>query len=264
MPTLQLKYGVIAPEDVQVEAAPRLTTRVCDLRDCKKYKNLSKCTRCRTAMYCSKECQKADWPQHKAYCKMVEKFPPQKDLETGGEPPLQRHLRLWSARFNGSLVCAAIVALELNKHPENFDKFGLVVTLHPRPHKEAGARFQLVSAVVTPMAELVAKYILILGSQSQGPEHGPNLMKLHKQHRDELKARTGGMEDYATMVIMATNAGEHPLPGGLQTEMRFKPLGIHMKLVRSAQLTDPTLDWYTSLKIQVDRDMPNQAIVGKN
>jgi hypothetical protein len=33
-------------------------------------------------------------------------------------------------------------------------------------------------------------------------------------------------------------------------------------MVRSAQLTDPTLDWYTSLEIQVDRDLPNQAIVG--
>ncbi|KAF7334540.1 hypothetical protein MVEN_02283800 [Mycena venus] len=254
-----LKYGVIAAEGIQEEDLPNeLTTRVCDVRECKNYKGLSKCNRCRTAMYCSKECQKADWPHHKPYCTMVKNFPPEKDPQTGGEPPLQRHLRLWTARFNGSLVCAAIVALDLNNHPENIDDFGIVVTLHPRPHKEAGARFQFISAVVTPMAEMVVKFIMALG----GAEHGKTLLKMHQQHRDELKARTNGMEDYATMIVIATNTGEHALPGGLATEIRFKPLGIHKNFVRSAQLNDQSLDWYSNLKIQVNRDIPNQALVG--
>ncbi|KAJ6511186.1 hypothetical protein C8R45DRAFT_1207878 [Mycena sanguinolenta] len=257
------KHGVIAAEGDSADIVPNAwTTRVCDLPDCKNYKNLSKCNRCKTARYCSKECQKADWPHHKAYCNMVKDFPPEKDPQTGGEPPLQRHLRLWTSRFNGSLVCATIVALDLHRHPDNIDNFGLVVTLHPRPHKEAGSRFKLISAVVTPMEEVMTKFILLLGSQSQGLEHGVNLMKLHKQHRDELKARTKGMEDYATMIVVATNTGDNALPGGLQTEIRFKPIGIHKKLVGSAQLTDPTLDWHSSLMRQVEKDTPNQRIVG--
>jgi hypothetical protein len=157
----------------------------------------------------------ADWVRHKAYCKMVKDFPPATD-ESGGEPPLQRHLRLWTARFNGSLVCATIVALKLNKHPENIDNFGLVVTLHPRPHHEAGSRFQLISAVVTPMAEMMAVYMASLEAQA----HAVDLLKLHKQHRDELKARTRGMEDYATVIVVAKNLGEHALPGGNSTETR--------------------------------------------
>ncbi|KAJ7874463.1 hypothetical protein B0H13DRAFT_2057635 [Mycena leptocephala] len=254
-----LKYGVIAADGTPAEdvAPKKWTTRTCDLHDCKNFENLNKCARCKTAMYCSKECQKADWVRHKAYCKMVKDFPPATD-ESGGEPPLQRHLRLWTARFNGSLVCATIVALKLNKHPENIDNFGLVVTLHPRPHHEAGSRFQLISAVVTPMAEMMAVYMASLEAQA----HAVDLLKLHKQHRDELKARTRGMEDYATVIVVAKNLGEHALSGGLSTETRFKPIGVHKQIVRSAQLTDPTLDWYTSLKIQVDRDIPNQAIVG--
>lgn len=31
-------------------------------------KALLRCTRCRCAMYCSKECQKADWKAHKILC----------------------------------------------------------------------------------------------------------------------------------------------------------------------------------------------------
>jgi hypothetical protein len=32
---------------------------------------LLKCSRCKLRAYCSRECQAADWPTHKAPCKMV-------------------------------------------------------------------------------------------------------------------------------------------------------------------------------------------------
>ncbi|KAJ6602811.1 hypothetical protein DFH09DRAFT_1125577 [Mycena vulgaris] len=262
MPELVFKYGVIAGEGTGAEdrTPNQWTTRMCDLRDCKNHENLNKCARCKTAMYCSRECQRADWGHHKPACKLATDFPAPVDPETGGEPALQRHLRLWTARFNGSLVCATIVALELHKHPANIDAFGLVVTLTPRPHAEAGARFDLFSAKVRPMAEIE----VLMGFQRTQARSGgtsPHVMELHRQHRAALKARTGGVEDYATMVVIAQNRGPHALPGGLSTEIRFKPIGVHRQMVRSAQLTDPTLNWYSSLEIQVQRDIPNQAIV---
>ncbi|KAJ7741182.1 hypothetical protein DFH07DRAFT_1064039 [Mycena maculata] len=261
-PRIEFKAGVIAAEGTTADefGSNKLTTRTCDLRDCKNYEKLNKCARCRTAMYCSRECQKADWAHHKAFCQLVRDFPPPTDPDTGGESPLQRHLRLWTARFNGSLVCATIVALQLNKRPQNIDEFGLVVTLQPRPHAEAGARFNLVSAVVAPMTEIEA--ISRLGRQSRGPEHGPTTMQLHQQHRDAMKKRSGGQEDYAAVVVIAQNLGPHALSGGMSTVIRFKPIQVHRKMVRSAQLTDPTLAWYQSLEMQVERDIPNQEIVG--
>ncbi|KAJ7086799.1 hypothetical protein B0H15DRAFT_950311 [Mycena belliarum] len=274
-----LRYGVIAGEGTGAENTmpQQWTTRMCDLRDCENHTNLKECARCKTAMYCSKECQKADWAHHKPMCKLGSDFPPATDPETGGEPALQRHLRLWTARFNGSLVCATIVALELNKHPENIDKWGLLINLQPRPHNEAGSRFALVSAVVTPMPQL-ADLMSLQSLQAQGPNTGPGVMELHKQHRDALKKRSAGQEDYATVIVVARNAGPHTLPGGMSMEIRrvaflldlscmttsyhrFKPIQVHRKLVRSAQLNDSTLDWHLSLKTQVEHDMPNQTIV---
>jgi hypothetical protein len=47
------------------------TTLKC--RNCGGTKNLMKCTSCSSAAYCSKNCQTADWPIHKMFCKMFSK-----------------------------------------------------------------------------------------------------------------------------------------------------------------------------------------------
>ncbi|KAK7018412.1 hypothetical protein R3P38DRAFT_2982630 [Favolaschia claudopus] len=254
---LKTKYQIIAPVGAEKVDPLSGTTQICDLAECENWQNLRKCMRCKSAMYCSSECQKTDWPHHKAYCTMVKNFPPNTDPDTGGEPALQRHMRLFSARFTGSLVCATIVALELNAHPENIDDFGIIVLLRPRPHKEAGARFKLHAASVVPMQDMTDIYLKHPGIDRAQIEE---IFRLHRQHRDELKAKSGGTEDYATMLLIAQNDGDHAVPGGTEFEMRFKPIAIHRKLVESPALVDPTLDWYISLKIQINRNMPNQSL----
>ncbi|KAJ6570504.1 hypothetical protein DFH09DRAFT_1080070 [Mycena vulgaris] len=131
--------------------------------------------------------------------------------------------------------------------------FGLVILLH---HAEAGSRFDFHTAVVMPMAK-IAEVMALQKSQGRGPNIGPDTMELHKQHRDELKERSGGrcLGD----VVMVENIGV--LPGGLAMEIRFKPIAIHRRMIRSAQLNNPTLDWYLTLEFQVKRDRPNQSIV---
>ncbi|KAJ6620497.1 hypothetical protein B0H10DRAFT_2021813 [Mycena sp. CBHHK59/15] len=264
MPQLVFKPGVITHEGGQISedrAANTWTTRTCDFADCENYEKLNKCARCKTAMYCSKTCQKSDWPNHKVMCRLATQFPPP---AVGGdlEPALRRHIRLWTARFNGSLVCATIVALELNKHPENIDKVGLVITVYPRPHPEAGSRFNLVSAIVTPMGAM-ENIMALQDKQATSQNTGPTVIEVHKQQREALKKRSGGQEDFATVIVIAKNLGPHALPGiEYDTEIRFKPIGVHRKMVRSAQLTDPTLDWYSTLKFQIERDIPNRQMVG--
>lgn len=117
---------------------------------------------------------------------------------------MRRHLRLFNARFDGSLTCALIVALQLPTHPENIGLYGLVVTLHPRPHKEAGARFRLHTAVVEPMANIEAM---------MRPNGGAETLVIHRQKREELRKESGGEADYGAVVVVATNEGSDPLPG---------------------------------------------------
>ncbi|KAJ7058527.1 hypothetical protein C8F01DRAFT_1148462 [Mycena amicta] len=262
--TMPLKFsvGVIERADAEPRTSlhlDQLVARECDRRDCEESDNLHKCARCKVAMYCSKDCQKMDWPHHKAVCKHSMEYAPDPDPVTGGEPALRRNLRHWTSRFQGSIVCAAIVALDLYKHPKRIDEQGLVIKLLPRPHREVGARFELQAVEVLPMVAIKA-IMSMEDAQAKSANPGPTLLELHKTHRDQLKADTRGQEDYATVVVIANNGGPNPLPGGKQMEVRFKPTHVHKKLIQSAQLRDPTLDWRSTLKMQIDNNYPNVGI----
>lgn len=43
----------------------------CGKEESKDGPELMRCARCRNAMYCGVECQKADWKSHKGYCSKV-------------------------------------------------------------------------------------------------------------------------------------------------------------------------------------------------
>jgi len=47
----------------------RRNCRVCDSKE-----SLHACSSCKVALYCSKNCQKADWPQHKDMCNSRKEF----------------------------------------------------------------------------------------------------------------------------------------------------------------------------------------------
>jgi len=227
-----------------------LPVMTCSADECSNHERLSKCARCRSAYYCSIECQKKDWKHHKDACNLsVTLLSGETDTT---EPPLQRHLRHWTARFEISLLCAAIVGMNIRDSFSNIDKFGMIVRLSPRPHAITGARFSFESCSIVSMMEFKAIFM--------GYGMGM-ILDQHEKERALLKAKSKGEEDFAACVIIATNVGRWKLDGEHTTEVRFKPLGMSKARAKSPQLNDPTLAWLETLKMQIQKDIPMRPIV---
>ncbi|KIK60521.1 hypothetical protein GYMLUDRAFT_97234 [Collybiopsis luxurians FD-317 M1] len=105
------------------------TTRRADLRVC---------SRCKTVRYCSKECQRADWPKHKPVCLVTS--PTIISLTRRmTEHAMALH------RFVHVLYVGAIFALDLTNDPAAADKFFVIVPLTMMP-ADLPLLFQTMSA----------------------------------------------------------------------------------------------------------------------
>uniref|UniRef100_A0A6C0BQ00 MYND-type domain-containing protein n=1 Tax=viral metagenome TaxID=1070528 RepID=A0A6C0BQ00_9ZZZZ len=64
------KVPTVAVSEEQKRKITRLgckSQRTCER--CPSKSNLRRCGRCQAVVYCSRDCQKDDWPQHKTYCR---------------------------------------------------------------------------------------------------------------------------------------------------------------------------------------------------
>ncbi|KAF5325028.1 hypothetical protein D9619_010091 [Psilocybe cf. subviscida] len=89
---------------------------------------LSKCAGCKTALYCSKECQKAAWPLHRLGCK----FNQRSLIQTGGVYS-GKPLHIFTSRHQCSLAQYAFCAFDLANHPKRYLDQILLILVKVRP-----------------------------------------------------------------------------------------------------------------------------------
>lgn len=178
----------------------------------------------------------------------------QASLRVTGLPPketkLQRNLRNFTARYEISLMAALVCALDLRNKPENISDFAVLVTIIPQRTSKT-ACFVLKDVEVLPMFVFQQ-----LSSEMK------RVFEMHKIKREELQRESNGECDYGTMAVFASNTGPGKLEGDLDGEIRFKPLSVSWKMIRSSRFyADQTMDWKESLRIQIDQDLPNRPVV---
>ncbi|KDQ60357.1 hypothetical protein JAAARDRAFT_603915 [Jaapia argillacea MUCL 33604] len=233
---------------------PILPDIQCRALYCGRSKKLRKCARCKNAYYCSTECQRKHWSTHKPQCDISITTP----SGTGDEPEplLRRHCRYWIARFCDSISDAMMFAFNLTHDFSNISKYGLLITLHPRPHPIIGARFHIHSITLLTLSS----FAVLLGSVSPGTVE--QMMKQHHIERQALQEQTNGEQDSAPVLIFAVNKGEHKIPSpdnSIYPRLKFRSIAVVKSECEASALPygwDPKLDWRENLQKVVDEDLP--------
>ncbi|KAJ6535744.1 hypothetical protein B0H19DRAFT_434463 [Mycena capillaripes] len=225
----------------------------CSMDQCFNYKDLKSCSRCKSARYCSVECQRNNWKQHKPVCNHnVGQFA----LADGEEPLLERNLRHWAVRFDATLLSACIRGLNLKFEWERIGQGGLVLFMEPRLHANVGSRWRIQNAGV-----FENKVILdMLDKVGMAEQYLQHVLPMHNEARERLQKSTSGTADYASVFMIAGNLGPDALDGDHPPTFRFKPMDVFRATVADMPMAQYDGDWLEDLKRQVYEDHPLKYI----
>ncbi|TBU27770.1 hypothetical protein BD311DRAFT_695933 [Dichomitus squalens] len=139
-------------------------------------KQLFACSRCRSQYYCSKECQKGDWKNHKTICQnngLLESRLKEHESTALGMMDrlmlvdgismyeLDQRLEKWVKFHNSTLMAATIQALRLPVDISRARTHVLYILLEPRPASEhndqAGKFFRALEAEVIAIEDAMRK-----------------------------------------------------------------------------------------------------------
>ncbi|KAF8162275.1 hypothetical protein K438DRAFT_1858793 [Mycena galopus ATCC 62051] len=220
---------------------------------CFNHKNLKECSRCKCARYCSVECQKKNWRQHKPVC---EYNTAQFAALEGEQPLLERYLRHWAVRFDASLLAACIRGLNLKFEWERIGQGGLVIFMEPRPHRNVGSRWRIQNAGMFK-TEVIHEMLEKVGMFDQ---YRDQVLPMHIAARQRLQKSSGGTADYASVFLLAVNTGPDALEGDHPPTFRFKPMDVHRSTVLLMPMAKYEGDWLQDLKDQVHGDHPSKHV----
>ncbi|KAJ7254726.1 hypothetical protein C8J57DRAFT_1346510 [Mycena rebaudengoi] len=222
----------------------------CSMEGCIFRGPMKACAHCKSAWYCSVQCQKKHWELHKPICNQI--------LEhighTPEEPLLDRHLRHWTLRFEATMLNACIRGLNLKHEWDRIEKEGLVILLQPRPHSRLGSRLHIHRAGVYKN-EVIHSMLDALGVNA---EHRNRLLPLQMEARQRLQERTCSLADQAYIFAIARNDGPNAIEGRHPSALRILTPTIYKPQVVSMPMTEYDGDWLQDLKDQIHGDCPMQ------
>ncbi|KZP30281.1 hypothetical protein FIBSPDRAFT_126375 [Athelia psychrophila] len=122
--------------------------------------NLKTCAKCRVVRYCSRECQRVAWPQHKTRCNAVV-------IETPEDNKLYTEFSHWKNAWNGALRYIAIWSMDLaNTPPDRLATHCVMIEIESRPNPPSRAK----SFVMTSGRVLTRDAFFALCKENKGPE----------------------------------------------------------------------------------------------
>jgi len=91
--------------------------------------SLRRCKSCMLIRYCSRECQKAHWKQHKQYCSANVEIQRTREALGGWIAERQRTFEKWCNKYSQSIASAALSALEIMKDRDRTETHVFLVYL---------------------------------------------------------------------------------------------------------------------------------------
>ncbi|KAK7050701.1 MYND-type domain-containing protein, partial [Favolaschia claudopus] len=161
---------------------PAKPTEICENCTARRI-DLRRCAGCAVVRYCSKECQKAHWKEHKPYCQSnIERA---KQAEALG-PDYSEQLKAigkWCDDFSIPIGCASASALDLMHHPEHVDSYVLIIYVdYLGPTAKSPYTHDIIDAEVLPLATLRLKALSISPEQLESFDRNlaprPGMMRI--------------------------------------------------------------------------------------
>ncbi|KAJ7775332.1 hypothetical protein B0H16DRAFT_1506984 [Mycena metata] len=143
---------------------PPQLTEMCE--NCTEYRtDLRRCSGCGIVRYCSKECQKAHWKEHKPHCVLNAEMA-KKSEDLGSDYSIRlKAIGKWCDAFSIPIGIASASALDIMNHPGHLDEFVLVIYVDFIPGAKPPYTFDVVDAEIIPLDILRARALQV--SQQQ-------------------------------------------------------------------------------------------------
>ncbi|KAJ7683939.1 hypothetical protein B0H14DRAFT_2898387 [Mycena olivaceomarginata] len=225
----------------------RLTDHTCALPECNSSKSqgasMRLCNQCKTIYYCSRECQRAHWQQHKPWCtKQALKLA--HEAEVHGDAGAD--FELWRVAMTPTLfqwIC--IYGLAVYRHPNDIWTKFVVLSIRPRHPRPSNARklFLCEDIRVVDRAAARAEPRLLGGDPVAVDE-----MLASCREQDEQAKRLGEVGAAVLLIHIDTAAGD--LVRGMPVIIRQAALGFEEPVGWKGLMKD-IIDDGASIKRQI-------------